>query len=356
MTGGTGPGATSGTIVYYVHHHGSGHAHRAAAIAAHCRTPVVGVGSRPAPYGWPGAWHELPLDTGGGDTAGGDTAETADVTAGGTLHWVPRHHDGLRARTAAVSALLAAGPARLLVADVSVEIALLARLHGVPVAVVAQPGERLDRAHRTVYDLAEVLLAPWPADPPRPWRPELTGRTVHLGGLSRYDDRTARPGPGRRRVLVLTGSGDGGADPAALAAAASATPDWTWRVAGGLTGALRDAPPNLACAGWTGEVLAELQDADVVVGHAGQNVVAEIAAARRAAVVVPAERPYGEQVATGAVLRAAGLATVRDRWPAPADWPGVLDEAVSRGGAGWSRWSDGRAAERAAAVLDGIAA
>ncbi|MYW73673.1 hypothetical protein GTW08_16275, partial [Pseudonocardia sp. SID8383] len=155
MTGGTGPGATSGTIVYYVHHHGSGHAHRAAAIAAHCRTPVVGVGSRPAPYGWPGAWHELPLDTGGGDTAGGDTADTADVTAGGTLHWVPRHHDGLRARTAAVSALLAAGPARLLVADVSVEIALLARLHGVPVAVVAQPGERLDRAHRTVYDLAE---------------------------------------------------------------------------------------------------------------------------------------------------------------------------------------------------------
>ncbi|OLM01150.1 hypothetical protein Ae406Ps2_1150 [Pseudonocardia sp. Ae406_Ps2] len=51
---------TGGTIVYYVHHHGSGHAHRAAAIAAHCRTPVVGVGSRPAPPGWPGAWHELP--------------------------------------------------------------------------------------------------------------------------------------------------------------------------------------------------------------------------------------------------------------------------------------------------------
>lgn len=351
---------TGGTIVYYVHHHGSGHAHRAAAIAAHCRTPVVGVGSRPAPPGWPGAWHELPPDTGGSDTCTStdtDTdTDTADVTAGGTLHWVPRRHDGLRARTAAVSAVLAAGPARLLVADVSVEIALLARLHGVPVAVVAQPGERLDRPHRTAYDLAEVLLAPWPADPPRPWRPELTGRTVHLGGLSRYDDRTAGPSPGRRRVLVLTGSGDGGADPAALAAAAAATPDWTWRVAGGLTGVLRDAPPNLTCAGWTGEVWAELADADVVVGHAGQNVVAEIAAARRAAVVVPAERPYGEQTATGAVLRAAGLATVRDRWPAPADWPGVLDEALSRGGTGWSRWSDGRGAERAAAVLDRIAA
>ncbi|WP_224391103.1 glycosyltransferase [Pseudonocardia sp. ICBG1293] len=347
--------ATRGTIVYYVHHHGSGHAHRAAAIAAHCRTPVVGVGSRPAPPGWPGSWHELPLDT-GGTGPGGDGTEPVDVTAGGTLHWVPRRHDGLRTRTAAVSALLAAGPARLLVADVSVEIALLARLHGIPVAVVAQPGERLDRPHRTAYDLAEVLLAPWPADPPRPARPELAARTVHLGGLSRYDGRTAGAPPGRRRVLVLTGSGDGGADPRALAAAAGATPEWTWRVAGGLTGTPVDSPPNLTHAGWTGEVWTALQDADVVVGHAGQNVVAEIAAARRAAVILPAERPHGEQAATGAVLRAAGLATVRDRWPAPAEWPGVLDEALARGGAGWSRWSDGRAAERAAAVLDGIAA
>ncbi|MEJ8281681.1 glycosyltransferase [Pseudonocardia spirodelae] len=339
------------TVVYYVHHHGSGHAHRAAAIAAHLRTPVVGAGSRPAPAGWPGPWHELAPDTGG--TGGGDP----DVTAGGTLHWVPRHHDGLRARAAAVSALLAAGPARLLVADVSVEMAVLARLHGVPVAVVAQPGDRGDRAHRTAYDLAEVLLVPWPRTPARPWRTELAARTVHLGGLSRFDGRRAAPPPGRRRVLLLTGSGDDGADPDAVAAAAAATPGWTWHVAGRLRGPLPPgAPRTLTVGGWSEDVWARLQGADVVVGHAGQNVVAEIAAARRAAVIVPAQRPHGEQAATGAALAAAGLAVVEPRWPDPRDWPRVLGRAAGLGGAGWSRWSDGRAAARAAAVLDGIVA
>ncbi|MEQ3553416.1 glycosyltransferase [Pseudonocardia nematodicida] len=339
----------SGTIVYYVHHHGSGHAHRAAAVARYCRTPVVGVGSRPAPDGWPGAWHELPPD------AGGPPADQHDVTAGGTLHWAPRHHPGLRARAATVSALLDAGPARVLVADVSVEMALLARLHGVPVAVVAQPGDRLDRPHRTAYDLAEVLLAPWPADPPRAWRPELASRTVHLGGLSRYDGRATVPAPGHRQVLVLTGSGDAGAGPGALTGAAASTPDWTWRVAGAVAGSLgADAPPNLAAGGWTDDVWSALQAADVVVGHAGQNVVAEIAAARRPAVILPAPRPHDEQVATGAVLHDAGLAVVPDHWPTPAAWPGVLADALALGGTGWARWSDGRAAARAAAVLDGI--
>lgn len=336
-------------IVYYVHHHGSGHAHRATAIAARCAAPVLGLGSRPAPAGWPGEWVELPPDTGGG------TGADADVTAGGTLHWVPRHHDGLRERAAVISQVLRRTRARVLVCDVSVEVALLARLHGVPVAVVAQPGRRRDRPHRTCYDLAEVLLAPWPRRPARRGPVSWRRRTVHLGGLSRYDDRAAAPPPGARRVLVLTGSGGADLDADRLRAAAAAAPGWSWRVAGRVAAAAGDDPPNLAAGGWSDDVWPELQGADVVVGHAGQNVVAEIAAARRAAVIVPQPRPYGEQAATARVLRRAGLATVRPRWPAPADWPGLLGAAAGRGGAGWARWSDGGAAGRAAAVLDGLA-
>lgn len=339
-------------IVYYVHHHGSGHAHRAASIAAHCRTPVVGTGSGPVPPGWPGEWVPLPADADGIDPA--DTRQRADhdVTAGGTLHWAPCRHPGLRARAAALSALLDRDPARLLVADVSVEVSLLARLHGVPVAVLAQPGTRTDRPHRTAYDLASVLLAPWPATPGRPVPEPWVDRTVHLGGLSRYDDRTPGPAPGRRRVLVLSGSGGGDLDAAAVTAAARATPGWTWEVAGRAPVGTADGPVFL---GWTDDVWPALRRADVVVGHCGQNVVAEIAAARRAAVLIPQPRPFGEQDETAAVLERAGLAEVRPRWPEPAQWPAVLAAALARGGAGWSRWSDGTAAPRAAAVLDGLA-
>lgn len=340
-------------ILYYVHHHGSGHAHRAASVAARCRTGVVGVGSRPAPDGWPGEWVTVPADT--DDAVEADPA-TRDVTARGTLHWVPRHHDGLRDRMAAISSLLAARDVRAVVSDVSVEIALLARLHGVPVAVMAQPGRRLDRPHRSAYDLADVLLAPWPSRPARAgWPAAWRRRTVHLGGLSRFDGRGAPDPLGRRRVLVLSGSGGPELDLDRVADAARSTPDWSWRVAGRCTAGTA-LPSNMDSGGWSGDVWAELGDADVVVGHAGQNVVAEIAAARRAAVIVPERRPFGEQAATAAVLDRAGLATVLPRWPSPASWASVLDRAVATGGHGWARWSDGSAAARAAEAIDRLAA
>lgn len=340
-------------ILYYVHHHGSGHAHRAASVAARCRTGVVGAGSRAAPDGWPGEWVTLPPDT---DDALGSAPSTRDVTAHGTLHWVPRHHDGLRDRMAALSALLPARSVRAVVCDVSVEVALLARLHGVPVAVMAQPGRRLDRPHRAAYDMADVLLAPWPQHPARSgWPAAWRRRTVHLGGLSRFDGRAPAAPPGRRRVLVLTGSGGDGVDLGHAAAAARATPEWTWRIAGPVTG-VPAGPPNLVAGGWSGDVWSELQAADVVVGHAGQNVVAEIAAARRPAVIVPERRPFGEQSATAAVLARAGLATVLPRWPAPAAWPSVLADAAAAGGHRWAHWSDGTAAARAADAIDGLAA
>jgi hypothetical protein len=333
-------------IAYYVHHQGSGHAHRAAAIAAHLRTPVVGMGSGPSPAGWPGRWVALPGDADEGDAGG----TVADPTAHGTLHWAPRRHPGLRERMQLISEALAG--ASLLVVDVSVEVALLGRLHGVPVVIMAQPGDRTDRPHRLAYDLADRLLAPWPSRAEPGWPASWTAKTVHLGGLSRFDGRSTRS-PQGRRVLALWGSGGLDVGAAALRDAAAATPDWDWTVAGPEPAG---APAGLAWRGWIDDVWPELDAAGVVVTHAGQNAVAEVAAARRAAVIVPQRRPHGEQVATGEALRRARLGVVTPVWPAAPAWPGVLEEAVARGGAGWSAWSPGDGAARAAALLDGLAA
>ena len=68
------------------------------------------------------------------------------------------------------------------VVDVSVEVALLARLCGTPVVVVALPGERTDRTHRAAYDLADALLAPWPAEAhARDWPASWTDEDVVRG-------------------------------------------------------------------------------------------------------------------------------------------------------------------------------
>lgn len=135
--------------------------------------------------------------------------------------------------------------------------------------------------------------------------------------------------------------GSGGADlPVdAVRAARAATPGWQWTTLGGPDG------------GWASDPWPALCTADVVVTHAGQNAIAECAAAGRPVVAIPQERPYGEQLATARALRRADLAVVAERWPAPRDWPGLLASALALGGEGWHRWAPGDGASRAASAL-----
>lgn len=318
-------------IGWYVHAHGRGHLQRLQCIAAHLQTPVTALSSLPRPDGWRGGWVDLPADT---------TDSPVDPTAGGTLHWAPLHHDGLRSRAAEIARWVDRARPALVVVDVSVEVAVLVRAMGVPVVVAAMRGERDDRPHTTAYDLADALLAPWPADRPEPWPQQWLDKTWHVGALSRHDDRAPVAAPGGRRVAVLWGHGGSDVRPAQVEAAVAATPGWTWDTST-MDGSATDP--------W-----ALLQAADVVVTHGGQNALAEVAAARRPAVVLPQERPHDEQRANARAL--AGLAVVRDQWPAAHEWPALLEQAAQQDGSRWQQWSDGHGAQRAAALLDERAA
>ncbi|MFD3695174.1 glycosyltransferase [Streptomyces sp. NPDC058646] len=326
-------------IGYYVHHQGSGHLHRARCIAAHLQGPVTILSSLPEPPAWTGGWVSLPPD--------GDDAPV-DPTARGRLHWVPLHHPEHRERMGAIAEWIRQERPALFVSDVSVEAATLARLMGTPVVVAAMRGDRGDEAHRLAYDLADALIAPWPQSLPEPhWPARWHAKTLHTGGISRYDGRP-RPlpvsggPPTRKEVVVMLGAGGADITEGQLAEAVRATPDWSWTFLGGPGADWIDDPWPVLCR------------ADVVVTHAGQNAVAECAAARVPAVVIPQDRPHGEQHATARALRAAGLATVRDSWPPPHAWTGLLVEATARE-ARWERWSPGDGARRAARLLSDLA-
>jgi hypothetical protein len=331
-------------IGYYAHHHGSGHITRLQAIAAYLPEPVCGLSSLPAPEGWQQAWLRLARD----DTPSPQAAAAAgDPTAGGMLHWAPAHHAGLARRMAQVAEWAARERPRLLVVDVSVELALLGRLCGVPTVVVAMPGRRFDRPHRLAYDSAQALLAPWPEGAhTEGWPPAWREKACFTGGFSRFDGRPRQSlfaRDGRHRVLVLWGSGGRRTGADELAAARAATPGWDW--------VERDPALHPSSDLW-GDLLA----ADVVVTHAGQNAVAEVAAAGRPAVVVAQPRPFGEQEATAAAVQRLEAAIGLPRWPQPDEWPGLLDRAAARGGSGWGRWSSGDGARAAAARLAALAA
>jgi hypothetical protein len=333
-------------IGWYVHHHGAGHRQRLLAVTRHLRTPVTAFGSGGPPAGFTGEWIPLPRDDDG-------PLDRASATADGALHWVPLHHPGLQDRSAAVAAWIARARPSLFVTDVSVEMTALARLCGVPVVVFAMLGDRSDPAHRLGRRLARALVAPWPA----PVRPA-TGRpvpqteagtgapVVHVGAFSRFDGRPAsaaasRPGT----VLVLFGSGGRDVTDADFRAARAATPGWTWEYR--VPGSAEDGPAG-------GDVWDALQRAEVVVVHGGHNAVAEVAAARRPAVVIAQDRPFGEQRRRAEILRAEGLVAL-DAWPPAADWPALLERARAAGAGPWERWAPGDGAQRAAAFLDDAA-
>lgn len=350
-------------IGYYLHHQGQGHRRRASAVARRLGVPVTGLGTGGAPEGWPGDWLELAAD----DEPAVEDPALADVEAGGVLHWVPRHHGGLLERHRQIVDWLAEQRPTLVVVDVSVEVTLLVRLCGIPVVVGGMPGERTDPVHALAYDVAEAILAPWPRDahPGAGWPSAWWEKTAFVGGISALattpidrtglvpapdGDRTGlvptpidrtglvpAPEESPRRVLVVWGSGGDPLPADALAAARSATPDWEWTVRGGGHPASQDLE-------------ADLLAANVVVCHAGQGSVADVAWARRPAVVLAQPRPFDEQDATVHALDRLGLAAVGHGWPAAHRWPGLLDRALELGGAGWSRWGADGAREAAETI------
>ncbi|MGW5575458.1 glycosyltransferase [Nocardia thailandica] len=323
-------------IGYYIHHHGSGHLARAECVAAHLRSPVTALTSLPV-----------------GDTAFDDVvrlprddsaAEVRDPTAAGLLHWVPLGDSGLRARMAAVAAWIDRARPAAIVADVSVEVALLARLHGVPVIAMVLPGERTDTPHRLVHQLADALVAAWPREVYDPaWLHEHRAKTHYVGGISRFAAAAKPPRRGARRpaVLVLAGRGGSAFTPALIERCARRHDRYRWSA--------------LGVGDWTDDPWPRLCAADVIVSHAGQGAVADIAAAARPAVLIPAPRPFGEQRATAAALGAAGLAVTVEDLPHDDRWPDLLERARRLDTGRWRRWSVEGAAARAAAVVERVA-
>lgn len=331
-------------IGYYIHHQGSGHLHRAVAIQGRAEFEITGLSTLPRPAGWAGDWEQLPDDA--------VPEATTDRRAGGWLHYVPQAHDGLRQRMAALSTWIARYQPAAMVVDVSVEVALLARLHGVPVITMAQPGVRDDRPHTLGYGISDAIIGPWPRIADQLWQvsdPTVQNMLIPVGAISRFAPAAPSSAPRTaqaRRVVVLNGTG-GNSLGALVERAAEGVRDWSWTHLDRKSGT------------WTDDPWPVLRSASVVVSHCGQNAIADIAAARRPAILIPQPRHFGEQQAMAAQLKLLGRripALVLDFWPEPEAWGALLSRAAQLDLSGWSVWNDGGGAQRAADVLAGFTA
>jgi UDP-N-acetylglucosamine--N-acetylmuramyl-(pentapeptide) pyrophosphoryl-undecaprenol N-acetylglucosamine transferase len=262
------------------------------------------------------------------------------------LHWVPRNDRGLRERMWAIAEWVDTVRPSAVVVDVSVEVATLIRLLGVPVIVVAMPGQRTDAPHEMVYRLADHILACWPRDMYDPgWLQPHRDKTSYVGGISRFDGRGRAIGQRvGRRIVILGGAGGSQVDLAAVRDCAAQLPHYRWQAVG------------VSAETWVQDPWQYLCAADVVVAHAGESSVADLAVAARPAVIVPEPRPFDEQNTTAALLADAGLAVVHPRWPLAAEWPDLLRRARRTDVRRWRRWQTDGAAQRAASAIERVAA
>jgi UDP-N-acetylglucosamine:LPS N-acetylglucosamine transferase len=276
-----------------------------------------------------------------------DGDRVREPTAHGALHWVPHHHDGLTTRMALIARWVEQTRPAVVVVDVSVEVALLVRLLGVPVVTMAVPGERTDAPHILVHQLADHIVAAWPRQMYEPaWLRTHSPKTSYVGGISRFAERPRQPhdrNAVKPRVLVLGGAGGSSVDQATIDAAAVQCPDIAWTALGLTGGATVTDPWPDICA------------ADVVVTHAGQGCIADVAAARRPAIVLAQPRPFGEQDATADALRQHRLALVLRDWPRPRAWPELIAQARSADPVRWDSWQTTGAAGRAARAIEALA-
>ncbi|WP_371740782.1 glycosyltransferase [Frigoribacterium sp. CFBP 13712] len=347
---------TRPVVGWYLHHHGGGHVARFRAVRPQVDADVVVFSSRPAPDDLPAdtRWTTLPPDAGVEiDDAGRELDPAgADPTADGVLHWAPLGHRGHRDRLAAIAETVARERIDAMVVDVSVEVGLLARLLGVPVVLFTQPGDRDDEPHALIERLAAAIVAPWPRELMEPAHLAAHRDLVACtGGISRHDGRAAPREPAAEpdgtRVLVLAGGGGHDVTADDIEEARAATPGTHWTVLG-VDGV--DGQPSVV----VDDPWPALNRADVVVTWAGQNAVADIAAAGARAIVVPQTRPFGEQIATATALDRAGLAVVEPVWPTAERWPEVIARALELE-PDWARWGTAGAARRAADVIERVA-
>jgi UDP-N-acetylglucosamine--N-acetylmuramyl-(pentapeptide) pyrophosphoryl-undecaprenol N-acetylglucosamine transferase len=158
-----------------------------------------------------------------------------------------------------------------------------------------------------------------------------------------------------RRVAVVLGRGGVGIDASALNQAACETPDVAWHVYGPLRPTDATAP-NLRIYGWQADIRQPLDDADAVIGGAGDGLLAEVVTRGKRFICLPEPRPFDEQGAKARVLADHDMAVVLDAWPVSSAWPAIFRQAEALDPVKLHALADPHAIADLAKALDGLAA
>ena len=315
-------------VSYYAHHFGTGHLRHAQNVASTKMfdIQVASTGPRnPDLLPGPAEYVELNSDVGNDGAQG-------QLPAGDYLHYAPVG-EHIKERFATLSQAWRRFDPDVVMVDVSVEVALFARLSGYRVAFRRMPGTRTDPAHRLAYCLADAIFGYFPSALEDQAHLEIFGRKSHYLGVP----APGNPSPGAERDSSPPGNGPRVVVQTSLASsiplrdvarAAAASPGWSWQIVGSVDPDGTPLPRNLVLHGVLPDPAPLMRTANLVISSAGHNAVVAAAACRRPVLLIPEKRPFAEQLAFARALHGKAGVALLETWSPPAPWPEVLEHAA----------------------------
>lgn len=310
---------------YYVHHHGSGHIMRAIAIAKGLPNQnITFLGSDLLPYcklipDNVNCVH-LPIDTAGAE----DVHHILDPVS--FLHYAPLRVSGLLHRNALIIDFFRRNPETILLIDVSAEVALLARLCGIPTVLIRQNGIRNDIAHRLAYESAQLIIAPLPSFLDSKFDNPAYHKTLYAGGFSRYTHVKHQDQLGND-VAVFLGQGGTNIDLFFIRhLRIYLRREMHLHIIGAIDSDV--SIDGVTFHGVLDHPNAVLSSCDVVICNAGHNTIMELVDLNKSIICIPASRPFDEQLQKAYYLSQSGCAiTVLEEDIYETDWNDRIEEA-----------------------------
>ncbi len=336
---------------FYIHHHGAGHLTRALAIAEQLpHNEVVFFGSSLATYKdlLPEdiLTIELPFDT--------PTDSDRDWTSSelNFLHYAPLNVKGIVERNDRIINFFGKNNRCLLIVDVSVEIALLARLCGIPTVVVRQHGDRSDTPHLLAYESASLLLAPYAKLMAQPIEKEFIQKTFYSGGFSKYSGMSIEEhSSSEDQIAIFFGQGGTCFDLPLIAQIRRDLPQ-TFNLH--ILGTIQNyqAIDGVSYYGNSKNAYPILKNCRIVISNAGHNCIMELGDLRKKIICIPAERPFEEQKIKAKILENAGVAkVVEEKDLHQANWLHIIEKTKKLKIEGWEKLMNPKATSEIATQL-----
>ncbi|PWS29609.1 hypothetical protein DHW03_06460 [Pedobacter yonginense] len=337
------------SIAFYIHHHGSGHLMRALQIVkALGDVPIILMGSglsnvKDLPVNV--SIVHLPFDTAQND----DEQLVLEDTSMG-FHYAPIGVKGIRERAAMMTAIFREAYPLILVVDVSVEVALLARLSGIPTIIMRQHGKRDDLPHVLAYRSAELLVAPFSESMYQGQKDENYQKTFFTGGFSRFDQLGPTDKTDGKTVSILIGKGGTSFNLSVIEYIAKCCPSYRFHVIG-LQASQDLGLNNVVFHGQTTKPIELMNASDLIIGNTGHNTVMEVATLNKRFIGVPENRPFDEQVCKGEAIRhLSGIAILSPDELLSANWFGLITELKAKK-VNWEETINPKALEELAQVI-----